>query len=279
MPASAWGWWQQQQQSVIQKWALVRPATLLDHHHHHHHACQRMRVMAAAAAVCHPEMGTGKASHLAGLAGMPKRAPSGHRDSDREEKGCHYLPIVGGIASIGPGGWLRGQQSSYREELAVGRRTALEPSRRCHRPAGHLWKHCQRGEDSYYRTTVMKWTKSFGWEATSDLLYTGRGTGGHHQAGTQWQNAVHWSAPWPSNNNACKKSWAWPGRRAVPSIGSVTWRLWGWSLPVAIVPVRRPATTAKIRTKIVPGACRGSGRHPPSKGTWPFTSRRSRRRL
>ena len=51
---------------------------------------------AAAAAVCHPEMGPGKASHLAGLAGMPEGAGSGH----------HCSPI--NVAAVGPGGHSHG---------------------------------------------------------------------------------------------------------------------------------------------------------------------------
>ena len=45
--------------------------------------------------------------------------------------------------------------------------------------------------------------------------------------GTQWPTAAGWSAPWPYTNDACNKTWAWPGHRVVLSLPTHH-HCWAW---------------------------------------------------
>ena len=89
-----------------------------------------------------PPSSSGKAVHIAGLAGLPEGTSSVHCDSggdsgggsdtDHEEKGRHRPPVI--IGSIGPGGrthCLTGRRWCNHAEVAVGRQ-----SRSFRAPAG-----------------------------------------------------------------------------------------------------------------------------------------------
>ena len=83
----------------------------------------RSAAAAATTAVCHPEMGPGKARHIAGLAGTPEGDlwPSVHHGggTNQEDKDCHHLPIV--AAGLGaPLCVLARQQHGHLVELPVG---------------------------------------------------------------------------------------------------------------------------------------------------------------
>ena len=136
------------------------------HHHHCHRRHQHAERTTAAAAVCHPEMDPGKARHIAGLVvGRLERtltSSSSARSAEREEKD----PTT--IATAEPGGRWRALTGGQRWGHAVvglgGRPCGLEAQ------AGGAPGR-QRGEDNFYRTSVVTSTWSSTWAATGGLAH------------------------------------------------------------------------------------------------------------
>ena len=178
---------------------------------------------------------------------MPKRAPSGNCNTGWEEKGCHHRHVIG-VASVGPGGWSRGQQRCYRGEVAVGRQSHSLRDLAGGAPGRAAWEALP--------TEGRQLLQDLCYELDKILCLSG---------------CTCWSAPFPSTNNICDKSWAWPG--------SVAWRWWR-SPQVTIMPYGKPATRARRRTRMALRVGRSSGVLPLSDGTWSFArQRRSRSRF
>ena len=67
---------------------------------------------------------------------------------------------------------------------------------------------------------------------------------------TQQTAATSLNGPWPSTNDFCSKSWAWPGWRPVPSGADVACRSWGYSLlPDGLRVWWRPVIRVRTRTR------------------------------
>ena len=187
---------------------------------------------------------------------MPERAPSGHRNNDQKEKGRHCLRQR-------PQHWAWWQSPWPATMLLHGGHSGMSV----------MWLH-----------SPSQWRPKAAWEVPprgrrllqdlprelDKILYLSGCRQSHARRGIWGSRRAAGVPPWPPTNNACNKSWAWPGWRATSSVGVVAWKSWGWSPPVATVPGRRQAMKARMRTRTTQQACRGTGGHSPSDCAWPF---------
>ena len=180
---------QQQQLSVIRKYALTRSATLRDLL-----ACPRGPHQSTTAAAPTKKKKAATASLLSTLLGLVAD--------------CVTSPD-GDVASARRSQWNVSWMASEPRSVAH----PLHPSP----PKGH-----QRGENGYYRTSIINWTQYFTWAAAGNIM---RMCGAAPEAAampvTQWLIAMCWNAPKPFTKDACNKSRAWPGHRAAPSVSDI----------------------------------------------------------
>ena len=176
----------QQQLSVIRKYALARSATLRDLL-----ACLRGPHQSTTAAAPTKKKKAATASLLSTLLGLvADLVTSSYGDVDsarRSQWNVSFRALVGGTP-----------------------------------PSPFPQKGHQRGENGYYRTSIINWTQSFTWAAAGNIMrMCGAAPDAAAMPVTQWLIAMCWNAPWPSTKDACNKSRAWPGHRAAPSVSDI----------------------------------------------------------